>query len=239
MIMSPRAQRHETPFSFFHLWSITTMTRTLVRQCGSLTGAPRIQTTDAAQARIRSRDALLTPPTAEELAANQRRTASMTGLDLGLRWEGNLKPVGQAVAAVIDALKRVTDKRAARDALGMATVELAAFGGELESSEAGNAQYGTVNFSGNDEANGGREEDINGHAVRSNDGGRITRITGDFGATQSPDEINEINRAHYARAGTQDTTVRCGRPTPDSINAANRAFYGNASTAPVRTWGKG
>jgi hypothetical protein len=175
----------------------------------------RFYTRDAAP---RSRDAILSPPTREELAANQRRTASMSGLDLGMRWTGDLKPVGEAVARVIDALSRVKDEALQKQALSAAVVALADYGNE--SSEAHLGPFGSRAFSGNLDA------DLSGHA--------------------EPEDIQRANDRFWSdrlsRPRTQDSAGRgvSTRATAESINEANAAFW--SGQPPHRyggQWGKG
>jgi hypothetical protein len=185
----------------------------------------RVHTTDA-----RSRDVWITPPTAAESAANQRRTGAVAWLNLGLVWQGDLKPVGEAVARVIDALRRVKDKARQRDALSAAAVEIANYGNDLGTSEAGRGPAGSLAFNGSvDERRGEREEDIDGHVLDS---------------SATPQSIQRANDQYWAdRLGRSQAMDHAGRglstrATPDSINAANRAFYATQPTA-RREWGKG
>jgi len=83
---------------------------------------PRANTTDSSR-RVEhrerpTRDTILTPPTAAELAANQKRTYEMAGLDLGRTWTG--ESLAQAVRSAIADLPRENRGdavRAVRDAL--------------------------------------------------------------------------------------------------------------------------
>jgi hypothetical protein len=101
----------------------------------------------------RARDAILSPPTQSEYAENARRVATMTGLDLGRVWAGDLKPK-------LDAIR---DRKQLGDALSALVSELANYGterGRQEGSEIDGT--GALTFQG-DELRGGREEDITGH----------------------------------------------------------------------------
>ncbi len=116
-----------------------------------------IQTTDSriytrgAIGTGRTRDTLLTPPTQAEYAENARRVATMTGLDLGRVWAGDLKPK----------LDLIKDRKQLGDALSSLVQELGAYGtergrgegaelygGELESSEAELGHTGSLTFGG-------------------------------------------------------------------------------------------
>jgi hypothetical protein len=181
-----------------------------VRTMGS-----RVYTTDSAP---RSRDAILSPPTREELAANQRRTASMTGFDPGLVWSGEMKPVGEAVTRVIDAIKRVKDQEMQKQALSAAVVALADYGNE--SSEAHRGPFGSLAFSGNLDA------DLSGHA--------------------EPEDIQRANDQFWSdrlsRPRTKDSAGRglSTRATPETINAQNAKFWAAQPTHRMGgRWGQG
>lgn len=134
----------------------------------------------------RARDTVLSPPTPAENAEWSRRMATMSGYDGGLLWQGDLKPVGDAVAAVTDALRRVkggTNRQ--KDALSKAVCAIANYGNHLETSEADQGPAGALAFGGNDEMNGGREEDVSGHAISSDAKPRFSKASvGDSGGAQ-------------------------------------------------------
>jgi hypothetical protein len=185
----------------------------------------RFYTKDAAP---RSRDTILSPPTREELAANQRRTASMSGLDLGMRWTGDLQPVGEAVARVIDALKRVKDQAQQKQALSAAVVALADYGNE--SSEAHRGPFGSLAFGGS-LATDRPEMEFN------------------LSTSATPDDINAANRAFCDRANRSVTSdalrdampARGAHVTAADVQRLNNAFNGTQSRAQPysRPWGNG
>ena len=151
------------------------------------------------QHRFRFGDTVITPPTPEEDAEWSRRMATMSGFDGGTMWQGDLQPVGKAVAQVADAIRRVRskDKRRAKDALAQAMTSLADFGSYLETSEANVGPAGTLAFQGNDD--GLTLSDI--HAAN----GISKAATGDSGGAQmrrwrdqTANEVAKINAQNAA-----------------------------------------
>jgi hypothetical protein len=188
----------------------------------------RAYTRDAAP---RTRDVLLTPPTREEFAANQRRVARITGFDPGLVWTGDLAPVGQAVARVIDALSRVKDEAQQKQALSSAVVALADWGNGFETSEASPGPSDSLTFGGGQTTDRPETEF-------------------DVSTTATPEDINAANRAFCDRANrtaTRDTSrgvtlpARGAHVTPADINRMNAEFSASLSSAQPynRPWGKG
>jgi len=185
----------------------------------------RAYTTDSA----RSRDTILSPPTAEEFAANQRRVARMTGYDPGLVWTGDMKPVGEAVARVIDALSKVKDEAQQKQALASAVVALADWGNTFETSEANRGPYDSLTFGGS----------------RTTD---RSELGFNLSTSATPDDINAANRAFCDRAyrsETRDTSqvtlpARGARVTPADINRMNAEFSATQLRAQPssRPWGK-
>jgi hypothetical protein len=107
----------------------------------------RIPTTDAVRP---SQDAILS---AVRLGSREERemtsrTGPLYGMDLGLRWTGDLKPVGEAVARVIDALRSIPDKVRAADALAGAVSAIANFGNGMGSDEAHAGPMDSLIFGG-------------------------------------------------------------------------------------------
>jgi hypothetical protein len=116
-----------------------------------------VRTTDAApsklswkgqqeRGRFRFHDTVISPPTPAENAAWSARMATMSGYDGGLLWQGDLQPVGNAVVAVVDALRRVKGAARQKDALSQAVVALADFGNDLGNSEADPGPAGALAF---------------------------------------------------------------------------------------------
>jgi hypothetical protein len=176
----------------------------------------RVPTTDA-----RSRDSILSPLTPAESAANAKRVAAMAGLDLGKTWTGDLKPVGAAVAQVIDAIARIGDKQRRSAAMSDAIAEIAA------------AAYGGSAFGTSETAIGG-------------DFGSLVfgRPEKQFGSAPTPDELNRMNEEHYsgdrsARAAAKDRSALSTRATVESIGAANKAFWDKQPSQSGRPWGQG
>src|SRR5580704_15262283 len=155
--------------------------------------SPSIQTTDAsriltvkpAKPKIRAshpmiyrrptQDTVISTVTPEEDAAWAKRMATMSGFDGGTMWQGDLQPVGEAVARVTDALRRVKDKARQRDALSQAVCALADYGNHLSNSEGDLGPADALSFEGNDELT---REDV--HAANN-----ISKAaTGDSGGAQ-------------------------------------------------------
>jgi hypothetical protein len=194
-----------------------------VRTMGS---RARAYTTDSA----RSRDTILSPPTAEEFAANQRRVARMTGYDPGLVWTGDMKPVGEAVARVIDALSKVKDEAQQKQALASAVVALADWGNTFETSEANRGPYDSLTFGGS----------------RTTD---RSELGFNLSTSATPDDINRANR-HFSenanRSATRDASqvrlpARGAHVSAADVQRLHDAFNATQSrTQPFsRPWGKG
>jgi hypothetical protein len=186
---------------------MTTAKRFSVRE---LIPQQRIRTTDTARS---TGDAILSAIAlgSREEREFTSRTGPILGLNLGLRWVGDLQPVGAAVAQVVDALRRV-DKARQKDALTKALVALAK-GFAADEATAGPSDSTT--FNGNLGTNI-TPEDIN----KANDRFWADRL-GRPCATDS--------------TGPGLST----RATPDSINAANALFWANQPTHVGHQWGKG
>jgi hypothetical protein len=82
----------------------------------------RFRMTERVRQPVYTKDAILSPPSREELAENQRRTAKMSGLDLGKLWIGDLKPK-------LDAIKG--DRAKLADALSSLIVGLGEYGNRI------------------------------------------------------------------------------------------------------------
>jgi hypothetical protein len=158
----------------------------------------------------RTRDTVLSTPTPAENAAWSARMATMSGYDGGLLWQGDLQPVGKAVAAVVDALRRVKGAARQKDALSQAVVALADFGNDLGNSEADRGPAGTLAF---------------GHATPED-------------VQKANDEYWRNNSTRASAMDSAGQRGLSTRATADSINAANRAFYAPQPTH-RREWGKG
>jgi hypothetical protein len=162
-----------------------------------------LSTTDAA----RARDTLLTPPTDAEFAEYFARRAKT---NLGRRWTGEFEAIGAAVAAVVDGIGRMKDKRAARRALDMVGAELEDWGSRFGTSEASIGPAQALTFTGQDEAVGAREEDLSGHALRSNGRAPFT-ITGDFSTPPSPEDMNAAAKAFWDKQPTHRAAREWGK----------------------------
>ena len=90
----------------------------------------------------RTRDVLLTPPTQAELAENAKRVASMSGLDLGRTWVGDLT----------EKLDLIKDRKQLGDALVSLVTALADYGTERGRGEGAELDdLGTLAFQGDED----------------------------------------------------------------------------------------
>jgi hypothetical protein len=104
--------------------------------------------------------------TPEEDAAWAKRMSTMSGFDGGTVWQGDMQPVGKAVAQV---------KRRVKDAVAQALCDIANYGSYLETSEGDLGPADALSFEGNDELT---REDV--HAANN-----ISKAaTGDSGGAQ-------------------------------------------------------
>lgn len=97
------------------------------------------RTTDSRRT-LTSRDALLSPPTASETAAWLARMATMSGLDLGRLWVGDL-------TSKLDAVKSADPAKFA-DVVETITDALANYGNGFASSTAVSGPSGSLTFNG-------------------------------------------------------------------------------------------
>jgi hypothetical protein len=153
--------------------------------------AKRFFTQEIVPQRVRTTDAILSTPTSAELEANQRHTSSTTGLDLGKRWTGDLKPVGEAVARVIDALRRVKDRARQKDALSEAVVAIENFGNDLGTSEASSGPAGSLAF------NGGAKPEFSRASVGDSGGAQLRKWRDQ--TSNEVASINAKNREYYGQ----------------------------------------
>jgi hypothetical protein len=207
----------------------------------------RVYTTDA---RRRNFDTLLS-------AVVTPRNPDM----LGLAWQGDLRPVGEAMAKLKYELGRVKDKARLGDAISKAVCDLAEYGNELgaglssgsmEVDPSGTLTTGTLRPE--------REFDLSGSASpgdlnRANDAmwnGSRTRDRGPALSTHAtPTTIMQASRKMWAnllgrpqgqdRAAVARDSVRCTNQTsPADINRMNAEFHANAEPFRLgREWGKG
>jgi hypothetical protein len=158
---------------------------------------------ERAPQRVYTKDALLTPPTREELAENQRRTARMSGLELGRIWAGDLR----------EKLDGIRDRAKVADALSSLMGALAEYGNERGKSEPQAGPAGSLAFQGEDAESEPQEA---GWALS-------TKAT--------PDSLNRANEKFWADRLSRPSTMDSARPslsttaTPDSINRANARFW--------------
>jgi hypothetical protein len=148
--------------------------------------------------RFRFSDTVINTPTPAENAEWSKRMATMSGFDGGLQWQGDLQPVGKAVAQVMDALRRVKDSRRQKDALSQAVCAIAEFGNDLGNSEMVGGPSGALISGSQDELT---REDV--HAANNITPSKAA--TGDSGGAQmrrvrdqTGNEVAKINAQNAA-----------------------------------------
>jgi len=197
----------------------------------------RIHTRDA---RRRNFDTLLSPVVAAH-------NPDMRG---HLVWEGDLKPVGRAVAEVKAALGNIRDRARLGDALARVVADIAEFGNEVgaglstgsderpekEFDVSSSASPRSLNEANDAMWNGSRTRDSRGPALSTH---------------ATPTTIMAASRKMWAdllgRPASQDRiavardTVRCtNQTTTADINAMNKQFHANPEPFRLgREWGKG
>lgn len=129
-----------------------------------------------------------------------------------LTWQGDLRPLGKAVGAVMFELARIKDKARQKDALSKAVRDIASFGNELGNG----SSTGTMRHSGFHSLGTGtdeRPEEFN------------------LGSGAEPADVNGANRVYWDKAN-KSVTRDSPRPTPRGssttsadINANNAAFW--------------
>ncbi len=153
-----------------------------------------------------------------------------------LIWQGDLKPLGEAVAAVKFELARIKDKARLGDAIAKAVSDIAEFG--TTGGAMGRGPAGSLSTTGNESFDRPeREFNTVNPALPSS----VNALNADFWAKEKEKSGGQAtqDRASVARDIARTTDVST-RATPQSINAANRAFHANR--APFRLggqWGKG
>lgn len=168
-----------------------------------------------------ARDTLLTSPTKNEMGAYFRGRAKV---DLGLVWHGDLKPLGDAIAAVKFELARVTDSAQRAAATSRAVVDIASFGNSLGNGsntgtmrESGFGSHGTGGYAG-------PEREVN------------------LGSTAEPQDVQRANEDYWDSIGNRYITrdTRRGAGLIASINSANARLWANPEPFRFgRPWGKG
>jgi hypothetical protein len=191
-----------------------------------------------------TRDTVISTVTPEEDAEWSKRMATMSGFNGGTMWQGDLKPVGEAVARVADALRRVKGSQRQKDALSQAVCAIANFGNDLGNSEADLGPADALAFEGNDELTLSAVHEANGIKPdpTTSEGARaevdMNRRTGDA--------INAANAKLWANNGKPNTLDAKPRDATRALiqktQRANDQFWA-AKTAHQRTppkeWGKG
>jgi hypothetical protein len=153
---------------------------------------------------IRTRDTVLNCPTPAELEEWTRRMATMSGFDGGTQWQGDLEPVGKAVAQVADALRsyarRTKDRARVKDAMYQAMSDIAEFGNDLGNSEMVGGPAGALASGSQDELT---REDV--HAANNITPSLSKAATGDSGSAhmrrvrdQTGNEVAKINAQNAA-----------------------------------------
>jgi hypothetical protein len=195
-----------------------------------LTGSRRM-ISNVEAARIMRRSADILTRDAVISAETTSRNPDMLG---HLVWSGDLKPVGDAVARVIDALRRVKDGAQRAQALSKAVCDIAGYGNEVGQGLSPGAMR-----AGNAESLGTGAD----------------RPERDFSLDESPDEslgsgatpqaVNDANRKFWAdhQWNPNATHVtRSGATSIADINRANSDFWAKETrhqTPVKREWGRG
>jgi hypothetical protein len=206
------------------------------------TDSNRILASEQLPLRGRSRDTVISPPTPAENAEWSKRMATMSGFNGGTMWQGDLQPVGEAVARVADALRRVKGGARQKDALSQAVVALANFGNTLGNSEADLGPADVLSFEGNDEltlsdvheANGIKPDPTTSEGARAEV--EMNRRTGDA--------INAANAKAWANAKfVTDAVPRDAMAAKiQDMNRSNADFWAKQTAhqrTPPKEWGKG
>ena len=187
-------------------------------------------------ARVRHADTLIGVATAEELRANQERTAKMPQLNRGKVWEGNPAPLedtDKSPEAVIAGLSRYAYSAGLRDAVRRVQDAISA----LPAAQRGGARSYAVIAITDASAPPGHPSRELGHPADD----------GDDDAQQgtTPAAMQDANRDFWDRvgnryrAGARDRAAEIARPgTPRAVQLGNESFWANQPKVTTKGWGQ-